>query len=109
MWAKLRKIRLELQRRRHRPVREQGAWVASMVRGYLAYHAVPTNAARLSAFRTQVIRAWHRSLRRRSRRTRLNWGRMAALESRWVLQVSVMHPWPEERFDVRTQGTSRVR
>jgi hypothetical protein len=27
----------------HLPVAHQGAWLANVVRGYLAYHSVPTN------------------------------------------------------------------
>jgi len=54
MRAKLRGVRLELQQRRHQSILEQGAWLASVVRGYFAYHAVPTNIDRLDAFRTQT-------------------------------------------------------
>ena len=32
---------------------EQGRWLAQVVRGYFAYHAVPTNSASLGAFRTR--------------------------------------------------------
>ena len=41
--AKLKEIKQELQRRRHEAVAERGRWLAQVVRGYLAYHAVPTN------------------------------------------------------------------
>ena len=34
----------ELKRRRHLPVPEQGRWLASVVRGHLAYYAVPGNS-----------------------------------------------------------------
>ena len=68
MRAKLHAVREELRRRRHRPVPEQSAWLASVVRGYFAYHAVPTNIRPLGAFRFQVVRAWHRSLLRRGQR-----------------------------------------
>ena len=36
---------------------EQGRWLAQVVRGYFAYHAVPTNARRLAAFRYQLCTA----------------------------------------------------
>jgi len=42
--AKLREVKTELMRRRHLPVPEQGQWLASVVRGHLAYYAVPGNS-----------------------------------------------------------------
>lgn len=107
--AKLHEIRLELRRRQHRPVPEQGAWLAAVVRGYFAYHAVPTNITRLRAFRTQVVGAWHRSLRRRGQRDRTNWARISLLRERWIPPARILHPWPKKRFDVRTRGKSPVR
>jgi group II intron reverse transcriptase/maturase len=46
MRAKLREIKEELRRRMHQPIPKQGAWLKQVVRGYFAYHAVPTNGAR---------------------------------------------------------------
>jgi len=109
MRAKLGAVREELLRRRHLSVPEQGAWLASVVRGYFEYHAVPTNAQRLGAFRTQVIRAWHRALHRRSQRDGTTWERMRRLAGRWIPRARILHSWPDERFDVRTRGRSRVR
>jgi RNA-directed DNA polymerase len=43
MRAKLVEIKEALNRMRHVPVPEQGRWLGQVVRGYLAYHAVPTN------------------------------------------------------------------
>ena len=60
MAAKLRQIKTELARRRHLPIPVQGAWLASVVRGHLAYYAVPGNSDAIIAFRTQVIRHWQR-------------------------------------------------
>jgi group II intron reverse transcriptase/maturase len=109
MRVKLREVKAEMQRRRHQPIPEQGRWLGQVVRGYFAYHAVPTNAHALAAFRSQLIRTWHRALRRRGQRDRTDWARMKDLEQRWIPQARVQHPWPEERFDVRTQGKSPVR
>jgi group II intron reverse transcriptase/maturase len=109
MRAKLHEVRLELQRRRHYPIPEQGAWLAAVVRGYFAYHAVPHNIKRLSSFRTEIIRTWRRALRRRGQRDRTNWVRMNDLASRWIPSPRVLHPWPQKRFDVRTRGKSPVR
>jgi len=41
--AKLKQVKAELRRRRHLPVPDQGLWLASVVRGHLAYYAVPGN------------------------------------------------------------------
>ncbi len=98
MRAKLGEVKTELKRRRHLPVPEQGQWLASVVRGHLAYYAVPGNSAALNDFRDQVTWHWYRALRRRSQRTRLNWERMRRLADRWIPQVRITHPWPSERF-----------
>jgi RNA-directed DNA polymerase len=109
MRAKLHELKDELMRRRHQPVPEQGRWLGSVVRGHCAYYAVPGNSEAIRAFRTQATRHWHRALRRRSQRTRLNWERMDRLATRWLPQARIMHPWPSVRFDVRTRGRSPVR
>lgn len=96
--AKLGEVKTELMRRRHLPIPVQGAWLASVVRGHLAYYAVPGNSIAVNDFRDQVIRHWYRALRRRSQRTRLNWKRMDRLAARWLPRVRIMHPWPSVRF-----------
>ena len=73
MRVKLQAIKKELRRRMHDPIPEQGSWLAQIVRGYFAYHAVPTNYAALGAFRFQVTRLWLRTLRRRSQNAGLGW------------------------------------
>jgi RNA-directed DNA polymerase len=50
MRAKLSELRVELKRRRHRPIPEQGRWLASVVRGHLAYFAVPDNSTAVPAY-----------------------------------------------------------
>ena len=109
MRAKLKALREELRRRRHLPVREQGRWLQSVVRGYFAYHAVPTNGRRLGAFRTQLARHWVKALRRRSQRDRANWARMSRIVDRWLPNVRILRPYPWDRFDANTRGRSRVR
>ena len=109
MRQRLKTVKTELQRRRHQPIPEEGRWLASVVRGYFAYHAVPTNIRALQSFRTQVERHWLRSLRRRSQRHCLDWARMRKLSARWLPTPRILHPWPGERFDVRTRGKSPVR
>jgi group II intron reverse transcriptase/maturase len=106
---KLCELKHELRRRRHLPIPEQGKWLQSVVRGYFAYYAVPTNAHSLDEFRTQVTRHWRGALRRRSQRDRTTWTRMQRLSKLWIPPVRIQHPWPDERFDVRTRGRSPVR
>jgi RNA-directed DNA polymerase len=109
MRAKLKAIREDMFRRRHLPVQVQGQRIEAVVRGYFAYHAVPTNMHRLNGFRTEVLRAWRHALGRRGQRTLPTWARMNRLGKRWIPSPRVLHPYPWDRFDDRTQGGSRVR
>ena len=52
----------------HQPIPEQGRWLAQVVRGYFAYHAVPTNAKSLVAFRGDVKVLWMRAMQAQSER-----------------------------------------
>lgn len=107
--SKLRELREEIMRRRNQPIPDQGRWLASVVRGHLAYFAVPGNIHAVRGFRDRVIQLWRRALRRRSQRTRLNWERMNRIVTRWLPPACIQHPWPSVRFDARTQGKSPVR
>ena len=109
MRTKLREVNDQLKRRRHQPIPVQGQWLASVVRGHLAYYAVPGNTDAVAAFRTQATRHWYKALRRRSQRTRLNWTRMNRIANRWLPPARVKHPFPDARFHARTQGRSPVR
>jgi len=101
MAAKLREVNRELKRRRHRPIPEQGKWLGSVVRGHLAYYAVPGNSRATSTFHYQATRHWYRALRRRSQRNRLDWERMNRIATRWLPPARIQHPWPNQRFDVK--------
>ncbi len=107
--AKLAEVKGQLRRRMHHPIPEQGRWLASVVRGHLAYYAVPGNTDSVAAFRTQVTRLWFKALRRRSQRNRLNWVRMNRIATRWLPPARVQHPFPNVRFDASTRGRSPVR
>ncbi len=74
MRAKLLEIKAELHIRMHHAIDERGRWLRVVVRGFFAYHAVPTNARALSAFRHYVTDLWRRTLRRRSQKDKLTWG-----------------------------------
>jgi RNA-directed DNA polymerase len=98
--AKLSEIKEELWRRMHQVIPEQGRWLAQVIRGYFAYHAVPTNFSALSAFRHHVKRLWLRTLRRRSQKDRFSWERMTKLADDFLPQPKILHPWPSVRFAV---------
>jgi hypothetical protein len=89
--------------------RAYGQWLGSVVRGHYAYYAMPGNSDSINAFYNEATRLWYRSLRRRSQRTRLNWTRMRRISARWLPPPRRMHPFPNARFDARTQGRSPVR
>jgi RNA-directed DNA polymerase len=109
MRAKLKEVKDQLKQRRHEPVPEQGRWLGSVVRGHMAYYAVPGNIRAVRAFRTQVTRHWRAALGSRSQRGYLNWNRMNRLATRWLPPPRILHPYPDERFVVRTRGRSPVR
>jgi group II intron reverse transcriptase/maturase len=109
MRAKLKALNRDLKRRRHLPIPDQGRWLASVVRGHYNYYAVPDNIEALRAFREQVIWRWLHALRRRSQRSRMTWERIRRIADRWIPTARILHPWPQQRFDVRTQGRSPVR
>jgi RNA-directed DNA polymerase len=101
MQAKLKAVNDQLKGRRHTPIPDQGRWLGSVLRGHMAYYAVPGNTDKVSAFRTQLTRHWFKALRRRSQRDRMNWQRMGRIATRWLPPVRVMHPFPDVRFAAR--------
>jgi hypothetical protein len=104
MRAKLKALKGELRWRMHVPIPEQGRWLAQVVRGYFAYHAVPSNAQRLAAFRYHVTILWHRTLRRRSQKDWTKWERISRLVATYLPPVRILHPWPNDRFAVKHPG-----
>jgi group II intron reverse transcriptase/maturase len=101
MKAKLREIKVQLRRRMHASIPEQGRWLQAVVRGYFAYHAVPTNAKALGAFRHHVTNLWRRTLRRRSQKDAMTFSRMTRIADAWLPPPRILHPWPDRRFAVK--------
>jgi RNA-directed DNA polymerase len=99
---KLAEVKASLPHRLHRPVPETGAWLASVVRGHAVYYGVPGNSPSLQAFRDGVCRHWKRSLGRRSQKGAVTWERMRRLVRRWIPQVRICHPYPDQRLVVTT-------
>jgi RNA-directed DNA polymerase len=77
MRRRLKDIKVELQRRMHQPIPEQGKWLSQVVTGHFAYYAVPTNSRALSAFRRCVTE------------------RMVKLVNDWLPPPRILHPWLE--------------
>ncbi len=101
MRARLRQIKEALRKRMHEPIPVQGHWLRQVVRGYFAYHAVPTNARALVAFRHHVTDLWRRTLRRRSQKDAMTWERMRRIVNAWLPPPRILHPWPDRRFAVK--------
>ena len=101
MRVRLQEIKEELRQRRHQSIPEQGKWLGQVVRGYFAYHAVPTNERKMGAFRHHVSILWLRTLRRRSQRDRFTWDRIKKLVDDFLPKPRRLHPWPSARFAVR--------
>src|ERR1700733_649321 len=98
MRAKLAEVKAQLRQPMHQPVPAQGRWLASVLRGHMAYYAVPGNRAAVHAFRTQLTRHWYKTLRRRSQKTRINWERMRRIATRCLPLPRTSHPYPHVRF-----------
>ena len=67
------------KRHRHAPLAAQQARLASVIRGHCNYYGITGNSKRLSQFRHEVVCIWKKWLSRRSRKSRVNWERMARI------------------------------
>lgn len=106
---KLVELKTELKRRMHEPIKLQGMWLRSVLKGHMNYYGVPGNMAALGTFRTQLTRLWYKTLKRRSQKCRLNWEKMTLIANLYLPIAKILHPWPEQRFIVMTRGRSPVR
>ena len=98
MLKKLKDVSIELRRRRHEPVHEQGSYIRAIIRGHVNYYGVPFNSRAIGAFRFMVIRLWYKWLNRRSQRPSVTWDRMQRYIARWVPPAVICHPYPSVRF-----------
>lgn len=112
MAARLKEIRAKLRQRMHSSPAKTGEWLAQVVRGYFQYHAIPGNWARLKAFRSDVLRIWFQTLRRRSQRSSLSWQRFREGLGSLLPPIQILQPYPNVRFDAKhpnIRGKNRVR
>ena len=99
--AKLLGVRAQLKHNMHRPVAEVGKWLRSVFQGHLNYYGVPGNREATDAFRTELAKAWLRTLRRRSQKGRnLTWDKFRCYFSMWIPTARTVHPYPNERLRV---------
>jgi group II intron reverse transcriptase/maturase len=97
-FAKVAEIKRELYRRMHDTVQAQGAYLRSVVAGYIRYFGVPFNSRAILDFRMEVAWHWWRTLKRRSQRHRMTWKRMKPHVDRWLPPAHICHPQPLARF-----------
>ena len=100
---KLKEIKMELIRRMHDSLESVAAWLASVVRGFTNYFAVPGNMKAPREFYTQVSRLWLWVIRRRSNKAkgRWTWERFYRLQRQWLPRPRLVHPYPSVRFDAK--------
>ena len=99
--AKIKEVREELYRNRHKSVSEQGGWLKGVMQGYFNYFGVPGNRKALNTFRRQIQRSWLFALRRRSQKGRsFTWERMKGLIQSWLPPARTTHPYPNQRLCV---------
>ena len=101
--GKLRSLRIELRRRMHQTLNEQGAYVRSVVEGHVRYFGVPFNSEAIAHFRQSAAWLWWRTLRRRGNRQLLPWRRMERYVDRWIPAARICHPQPLTRLRARLE------
>jgi hypothetical protein len=78
---------------RHLPILDQFARLSAKLVGHFAYYGITGNVWQLGRYRQQVMKTWHKWLRRRTRDKRLLWDRFNAFLAR--------HPLPRARITHR--------
>lgn len=96
--AKLKEVRQKLLKLRHLSLKDLGAWLRSVVKGFFNYHAIPDNLAALKTFRKEILRHWLFALRQRSQKHRMTWERFGQIADRWIPRPTILQPYPNVRF-----------
>lgn len=94
----LARISDELYARMHYKIEDVGQWLRRVMQGYYNYFAVPGNIRRLSSFRHEIEKIWHKVLSRRSQRRYMVWEVFRRITQCWLPLPTVLHPHPIERF-----------
>ena len=98
--SKLTELKKEMGKRRCIHIHHQGMWLRAVVTGFYNYFGVPRNIGSLDRFRSEVCRAWLKSLKRRSQKSTLNWAKFQKLVKRYIPSAKITHPYPNQRFYV---------
>jgi len=99
---KLAELKKTMRERLHWSIPDLGKWLKSVIIGHSRYYGVPWNGKSLTRFRSEIIRMWCRSLRRRSQKHRITWKRMSRIAKRWLPIPFICHPYPLQRMRVNT-------
>lgn len=91
--AKLKALKMEMQKRMHWRIADQWRWLCSVLKGHFNYYSVPTNYPALASFLRSVRSMWFRTLQRRSQRARKTRAALTAIERRF--------PFPRPRILIR--------
>lgn len=102
MRAKLKALKIEMKRRLHGPIPEQGKWLRSVLLGHYRYYGVPRNGPAMEAFRKEVVRLWKQALGRRSQRSRITWEQLDRQTAKWLPYPRIYQPYPAQRLRVTT-------
>lgn len=98
--SKLKRLKIEMQKRWMFSIPEMGRWLNRVLTGHYNYYGVPGNYRSLQGFRQAVMLLWRRWIARKSQRSRANFKRMYRLANRWLPNAQIRHPYPSERLCV---------
>jgi group II intron reverse transcriptase/maturase len=100
--AKLKAVKIEMYRRMHTPIPEQGKWLAAVLRGYYQYYGVPFNSRSLWSFYYHIQCEWQRVLGRRSQLGKVTRERISRLSRKWLPFPRICHSFPPRQLYVKT-------
>jgi hypothetical protein len=98
MRAKLKEVTSLLRQRRYLPIPEQGPWLASVVRGHMAYYAVPGQRRRGQRLPHPAHRALAQGAAAPQPENPDQLGADEPDHGPVAASARVMHPFPEARF-----------
>ena len=109
MWRKLKAIKEDLRLRMNHSIKSVGEWLNRVLKGHYNYFGVPSNYESISVFYAEIVKAWHRMLKRRSHKNKITWERMMRIANKNLPKPRIVHRYPDERLRVMTQARSPVR
>ena len=98
MRTTIQRVKQQLIKMRHAPLRDTGQWLGRVVRRWFNYYAVPGNLRRLQQFVDEISKLWLQQIRRRSQRSSWTWLRLRPHLRKHLPRPKILHPYPEVRF-----------